>query len=110
MHKVLGFISTKIGLKLFCITDAISEIHVNEGNIISPSSPYKIFKASSVNKFAEDPELTKTLYLTPSHFDHFSSNSLTFVDCVKIMRLLLFKNRITELISSDKILFCINGW
>ena len=28
----------------------------------------------------DPPEFTKTLYFTPSHLDHFDSNSLTFFD------------------------------
>ena len=81
--------STNTGLKLFWITEAISETQVSVGTIISPL-PFKIFKAKMDSKFAEDPEFTKTLYLTPSHSDHFFSNSFTFVDCVKIFLLFFF--------------------
>ena len=35
-------------------------------------------------KFADEPEFTKVEYFTPSQFDHFFSNSLTFFDWVKI--------------------------
>ena len=68
--KSFWFISTKTGLKPFCITDAISDIHVSVGTIISPL-PLRIFKQRIDNKLAEDPELTNTLYLQPSHFDQF---------------------------------------
>ena len=37
-----------------------------------------------VIKFAEEPELTNVEYFTPSHLDHFSSNSFTLLDCVRI--------------------------
>ena len=59
-------------------------------------------------KFADDPELTKTLYLTPSHFDQFFSNLSTFLDCVSIGSLFL-RYLITEFRSSLLILFFING-
>ena len=89
MHKFFGLISTNTGLKLFWITDTISDTQVNDGTIISPF-PYNNFNAAIVKKFAEDPELTKTVYLTPSHLDHFFSNSLTCLDCVKIIFFLLY--------------------
>ena len=79
IHKFLGLISTNTGLRLFWITDEISETHVRVGTITSPG-PFKIFKIFMVKKFADDPELTKTLYFTPSHLDHLLSNSLTFLD------------------------------
>jgi len=60
VHKVFGLISTKTGLNLFWITEAISEIQVNGGTITSPLT-YKIFTAYKVIKFAEDPELTNIL-------------------------------------------------
>ena len=37
----------------------------------------KLFNINILNKLAEDPELTKTLNFTPSHLDHFFSNSIT---------------------------------
>ena len=88
MHKFLGLISTKTGLKLFWITEFISDTHVRVGNIISPL-PYIIFNTFIVRKFAEDPELTNTLYLTPSHFDHSFSNLITNFDCVNTVFLSL---------------------
>ena len=36
------------------------------------------FKIDNEIKFADDPELTKTLYLTPSHFDQFFQIFLHF--------------------------------
>ena len=76
--NVYGSISTNTGVNPFCITEAISEIQVNGGTIISPPSGYLIFNIAIVNKLAEAPELTKMLYFTPNHFDHSSSNALTF--------------------------------
>ena len=37
-----------------------------------------------LKKFAEEPELTNTLYLTPNHLDHSSSNFFTFAPEVNI--------------------------
>jgi hypothetical protein len=51
------------------MTDEISEDHVSVGTIISPFF-FKIFKTFTEIKFADEPELTKTEYLTPNHFDH----------------------------------------
>ena len=48
------------------------------GTIISFFFGSIIFKIEILSKLAEDPELTKVLYLTPSHFDHSFSNSTTF--------------------------------
>ena len=76
--------STKTGFKLFCKTDAISDTQVNAGTITSPL-PFKILRILIDSKLAEDPELTKTLYFTPSHLDQFFSNLITFFDCVKIL-------------------------
>ena len=74
--------STNTGFKLLFITATISEIHVNDGTIISPLvlSFLKIFSARILNKLAEDPELTNILYFTPSHLLHFFSNSKIFLD------------------------------
>ena len=73
--------STKIGLKPFFITDTISEIQVNDGTIISflLSFLFRVARTAIVKKFADDPELTKTLYFVPNHLDHSSSNFLTFL-------------------------------
>ena len=57
------------------MTAAMSDTQVSGGTIISPPSPKTFLIAAKVNKFAEDPELTKTLYLTPSHWDHSLSNA-----------------------------------
>ena len=54
--------------------------HVNVGTITSPPSGCLILSIAIVSRLAEEPELTKTLYLTPSHFDHAVSNFRTFVD------------------------------
>ena len=61
------------------ITDAMSEIQVKVGTIISPE-PTISLKMAKVIKFAEAPELTKTLYFTPSQLDHSDSNFSTFSD------------------------------
>ena len=58
--------------------DEISEDQVSGGTIISPPLGYIIFNKLIDNKFAEDPELTKTLYFTPSQLDQASSNCFTF--------------------------------
>ena len=88
MHKFFGFISTNTGSKLFCITDAISETQVKEGTITSPF-PFKILSMVIDRRLAEEPELTKTLYFTPSHFDQAFSKATTFFDCVKILSFFL---------------------
>ena len=62
--------------------EEISEIHVKVGTIIS-FLYLCLFKTLSIEieiKFAVEPELTKVEYLTPSHLDHFFSNSPTFFD------------------------------
>ena len=51
-----------------------------------------------LNKLAEEPELTKTLYFTPSHFDHFFSNSKNFLRLSQ-NDILFFNNFCTSLIS-----------
>ena len=79
IQRFLGFISAKTGVNPLFMTETISEIQVNVGTIISPPDPLSSFNASTVRKFAEDPEFTKTLYFTPSHLDHFLSNSFTFI-------------------------------
>ena len=40
----------------------------------------KILRIEIVNKFAEEPEFTNILYLTPSHLDQACSNFITFFD------------------------------
>ena len=76
--KLFKFMSTKTGLNPFFIIETISEIQVKAGTITSPFL-YNSFSAAKVIKFAEEPEFTKTLYLTPNHLDHFFSNSNTFL-------------------------------
>jgi len=71
--------STKTGEKPHWSTEAMSETQVSVGTMISPG-PKVSRKAAIVNKFADDPELTNTLCLTPSHWDHSSSNIFTWVD------------------------------
>ena len=68
--------STNFGLKPLLITAIISDGQVKGGTITSPFF-FKFFKAAKEIKFAADPELTKTEYFTPSHLDHFFSNSYT---------------------------------
>ena len=58
--KVSKFISTNTGLNPNKIED-ISETHVKGGTITSPPLGNLVFKTAIDNKFAEDPELTKTL-------------------------------------------------
>ena len=60
-------------------------------------------------RFADDPEFTKTLYLTPSHLDQVFSNCFTLLDCVKMI-FFCFNNFITELTSDLLKLLCISGW
>ena len=73
--------STNIGLKLFFMTDTMSEIQVKEGTIISffLLLGFKAANAATDRKLAEEPELTKTLYFTPNHLDHSFSNFITFL-------------------------------
>ena len=86
------FISTKTGLKLLYKIEVTSETQVKAGTIISPFL-YFVFRYESEIIFADVPELTKTLYFTPSHFDHFFSNSNTFFPLVSLG--LVFKKLIT---------------
>ena len=51
-----------------------SDDQVKEGTIISPPFGNLFFKIAMDNKLADEPELTKTLYLTPSHSDQLFSN------------------------------------
>ena len=64
------------GMKPISTNDAVeySKFGVNK------SSKYRIFEAEFEIKLAEDPELTKVENFTPNHFDHFLSNSSTFLD------------------------------
>ena len=48
----------------------MSDIQVKLGTMISPLT-FNIFKHNKDKKFAEEPELTKTLYFTPNHLDQF---------------------------------------
>ena len=66
------------------MTELTSETQVRLGKTIS-FFLYKIFRIEIVNRFADDPELTNTLYLIPSHLDHLFSNSLTYLDWVSII-------------------------
>ena len=61
--------STNTGSKPEWMIDAISDDQVKVGTITFPPFGYFNFKSCKESKFAEEPELTKTLYLTPSHFD-----------------------------------------
>lgn len=63
----------------------MSETQVSVGTIISPPLGNKFFKIVIEIILAEDPELQKTLYFTPSHLDQTFSKNSTFFDCVKII-------------------------
>ena len=104
-----GSVSTKIGLKPFCNTEDISEIQVSDGTITSPPSGKRILSTAIVNRLAEDPELTKTLYFTPSHFDHSSSKAFTYGPLVRIGSS-FFKCSMTASKSSRNILLRIKGY
>ena len=83
MDKLSRQMSVKMGLKLFRITEEISEDQVRDGTIISFFwFLFNIFKIDIEIRLAEEPELTKVLYLTPSHLDHFFSKSKTLVPWV----------------------------
>ena len=55
----------------------MSDTHVKAGTIILPPFGKVSFKIANEIKLAEEPELTKTEYFTPNHFDHKLSNSKT---------------------------------
>ena len=65
---------------------------------ITSPLPLKIFSILIVKRFAEDPELTNTLYFTPSHLTIFS-NARTNLDWVRIY-FFFFNSFITALISA----------
>ena len=83
MHRVRGLMSVNTGVNPFCSTEAMSETQVSVGTMTSPK-PAISRNAAMVTKLAEAPELTNTLYFTPSHRDHSSSKARTFFDCVRI--------------------------
>ena len=60
----------------------MSETQVSDGTMISFLFLFLLIAFSNKIdiKLAEEPELTKVEYLTPSHLDHFFSNSATFFD------------------------------
>src|SRR4029077_5359495 len=89
------------------MTEAISDTHVSGGTMTSPK-PALSLSAHSVSKFADEPEFTKTLCLTPSHSDHSRSNSSTCLDCVKIGRSARRKS-MTASTSVLPMLFLIRG-
>src|SRR5581483_677139 len=62
-----------------------------------------------VSKLAEAPELTKTLYLTPSQRDHSSSKHCTFFDCVRRIGSSCCRKRMTSSRSARVMLLCISG-
>ncbi len=121
--RVRGSMSTKTGVKPHWITDAMSETQVIAGTITSPTSPLVPSggtpcppavsrNAARVMRFADDPELTSTLCLTPSHADHSSSNARTWVDWVRIgppSPSSSESNRTTSRRSARLILFFIKG-
>ena len=106
--SVERFISIKTGLKPIQITELISELQVKGGTIISPPNGNFSLRRAIHRRFAEEPLLTKTLYLTPNHFDHKSSNSLTLGPEVNLGSFCL-RSSITGIKSLLKILFCIKG-
>src|SRR3989344_2404046 len=106
--SVFGLISTNIGLKPHWITEAISDTQVRGGTIISPK-PYLCRSAKILKRLAEEPELTKTLYLIPSHLDHRFSNFRTNFAWVRIGSSRSLRNFTTEFKSSFEILFCMSG-
>ena len=61
----------------------MSETQVSVGTITSPP-PRSSRSAAMVMRLADEPELTNTLCLTPSHCDHSRSNSRTLLDWVSI--------------------------
>src|SRR5581483_3095962 len=107
MPSVRGSMSTNTGLKPFWTTEAMSEIQVRVGTMISPG-PNRSRMAAMVTWLADEPELTNTLCLTPSHCDHSSSNAATFFDCVRIGSSCC-RNLMTASRSWRAMLFSING-
>ena len=83
MPSVRGSMSTKTGVKPHWITEAMSETQVIGGTITSPG-PAVSRKAAMLMRFADEPELTRTLCLTPSQRDHSSSKARTCFDWVSI--------------------------
>ena len=81
---------------------------VNGGTITFPPSGYNSFNNAKHKRFADDPLLTNTLYLTPNHFDQAFSNSLTFGPAVSLGSFSI-NNSITGLRSSCNKLFFIKG-
>ncbi len=109
--SVRGLMSTNTGVKPHWITEAMSETQVIGGTITSPG-PAVSPSAARVMRFADDPELTSTLCLTPSHADHSSSNARTWVDWVRIgppSPSSSESNRTTSRRSARLILFFIKG-
>src|SRR5579862_296678 len=83
MPSVRGSMSTKTGLSPQWRTEAMSETQESVGTMISP--PPNVWRmAAMVTRFADEPELTKTLCFTPSHSDHSRSKASTSRDCVRM--------------------------
>src|SRR5262245_59944210 len=99
--------STNTGWNPLWITEAISDTHVNVGTMTSPG-PYNCLRAAMVIRFADEPELTKTLCFTPSQADHSCSNDCTWIDCVSTGTSSR-RNAITASKSSLEMLFFIKG-
>ena len=106
--NVERLISINLGLNPIQIIELMSELQVNGGTIISPPLGYFSFNKAKHSKFADDPLFIKTLYFTPSHFDHKYSNSLTFGPEVNLGSFSLSK-LITGYRSVSKMLFFIKG-
>src|ERR1039458_6807709 len=85
----------------------ISETQVRVGTMTSPG-PKVSRSAVIVSRLAEEPELTSTLYLTPSHCDHSSSKVRTLRDWVR-MGLSFLRNSMTASRSARVMLLFING-
>src|SRR5438105_7834613 len=88
------------------MVEAMSETQVKVGTITSPG-PLASFSADSVTRFADAPELTKTLCFSPSHADHSRSNACTWLDWVSTGTVL--RNSITDSRSATGILLLISG-
>ena len=53
----------------------MSDTHVSGGTITSPPSGLSNFRIDILNRFADDPEFTKTEYFTSNQSHHCFSNS-----------------------------------
>ena len=88
-------------------TDAMSETQVRGGTMISPGPDVRAGRRNVI-WLADEPELTKTLYFTPSQDDHSASKARTWADCVRIGSS-SDRKRMTASRSSRVMLFFISG-